>query len=306
MSDVDWVSTFRSHCRQVAQYRNGRVFLAGDAAHVHSPIGGQGMNTGIQDAHNLAWKLALVARGAAPDALLDSYHHERHTIGRHVLAQTDRATRFGMMQGLAATIRNQLVRVVSGFDPLRRRIARDASELDISYANSPVVGEKVTSTWLARFGTAEAGETPTVGTRIAFAKASGPGTRALDGAVRHAGEGEPTTLARVMSGDRFTLLLFDGRATTAAGYASLATIAERVRDRFGDRVATFVVVAGDARPGDLPAGLAVLHDIGRELEVRYAAATECLYLVRPDLYISFRAQPADGDALVAHLERILV
>jgi len=309
MHDVAWVSKFRINCRQVDRYRHGRAFLAGDAAHVHSPIGGQGMNTGIQDAHNLAWKLALVCRGAAGEALLDSYTAERHPIGQHVLAQTDRVTRLGMLTGVAASLRNQLVRVVAGFDPVRRRVARDASELDVAYADSPIVGERVTSTWVARLGTAEAGETPTVGTRIAFANTARPGTRMLDGAVWRSVDGASasvaTRLAKVVASERFTLLLFDGRATTAEGYAALAAIAERVRARFGDHIATHVVVPTGRRPANLPAALSVLHDVERELEVRYAAATECLYLVRPDLYIGFRSQPADGDAVMAYCERFL-
>src|SRR5262249_1520412 len=80
LHDDVWRGRFRIHCRQVRRYRIGRVFLCGDAAHIHSPVGGQGMNTGIQDAHNLAWKLALVWRGRADDDLLDSYHEERHAV----------------------------------------------------------------------------------------------------------------------------------------------------------------------------------------------------------------------------------
>ncbi len=85
--DVGWLSRFHCDERQVARYRHGRVFLAGDAAHVHSPMGGQGMNTGIQDAANLAWKLDAVL-GGAPDDVLDTYHSERHPIGRRVLVQS--------------------------------------------------------------------------------------------------------------------------------------------------------------------------------------------------------------------------
>ncbi len=137
------------------------------------------------------------------------------------------------------------------------------------------------STWLAvRFGTAEAGETPTVGTRIAFAKVAGPGTRALDGAVRRHRERElDDARALVMSGDRFTLLLFDGRATTGAGYATLAAIAQRVQHRFGDRIATSAVVAGEDRPAALPGQAVVLHDVARELEAPTprppSASTSC-------------------------------
>jgi 2-polyprenyl-6-methoxyphenol hydroxylase-like FAD-dependent oxidoreductase len=85
MHDARWMSRFHSDERQVPWYRSGRVFLAGDAAHVHSPAGGQGMNTGLQDAANLSWKLAAVARGWADDSLLDSYHAERYPVGRMVL-----------------------------------------------------------------------------------------------------------------------------------------------------------------------------------------------------------------------------
>ena len=85
--DVGWLSRFRCDERQVAQYRHRRVFLAGDSAHVHSPMGGQGMNTGVQDAANLAWKIDAVLTGA-PDNVLDTYHSERHPIGKRVLVQS--------------------------------------------------------------------------------------------------------------------------------------------------------------------------------------------------------------------------
>jgi 2-polyprenyl-6-methoxyphenol hydroxylase-like FAD-dependent oxidoreductase len=81
MHDPRWISRFHSDERQVPRYRAGRVFLAGDAAHVHSPAGGMGMNTSIQDSANLGWKLAAVLRGQAPDGLLDTYHAERHPVG---------------------------------------------------------------------------------------------------------------------------------------------------------------------------------------------------------------------------------
>ena len=85
MHDPRWMSRFHSDERQVPRYRVGRVFLAGDAAHVHSPAGGMGMNTGLQDAANLSWKLAAVVAGRGEDRLLDSYHDERHPVGRMVL-----------------------------------------------------------------------------------------------------------------------------------------------------------------------------------------------------------------------------
>ena len=83
-----WISRFTDMARQAAAYRNQRVLLAGDAAHVHSPVGGQGLNTGVQDAVNVGWKLAQVVRGTAPESLLDSYHTERHPVAARVLRNT--------------------------------------------------------------------------------------------------------------------------------------------------------------------------------------------------------------------------
>jgi 2-polyprenyl-6-methoxyphenol hydroxylase-like FAD-dependent oxidoreductase len=306
MRDPAWISPFRIHCRQVARYRQGRAFLAGDAAHIHSPVGGQGMNTGMQDAHNLAWKLALVARGHAPVELLDSYHVERHAIGKRVLAQTDRATRVGMWHGLAASLRNQVMRLATSFEPVRRAIAREAAELEVGYEDSPIVGEHVRSALLARVGRAEAGESPSLGSRRAFGAGPRPGARALDATVRRAGAARATPLRKLVRGDAFTLLLCDGRSASADGYARLAAIAARVTERFGDRVASFVVTPLAERPAELPAELAVLHDDTGDVEARYGCATECVYLIRPDLYVGFRSQPADGDTLVAHLDRVLV
>src|SRR5690606_21155708 len=85
MHDPRWLSRFHSDERQAPRYRVGRVFLAGDAAHVHTPAGGQGMNIGLQDAANLSWKLIAAVQGWAPDWLLDTYHTERHPVGRAVL-----------------------------------------------------------------------------------------------------------------------------------------------------------------------------------------------------------------------------
>ncbi len=89
--DVSWFSTYKVHHRVAAQFKKGQCFLVGDAAHIHSPIGGQGMNTGLQDAYNLAWKLALVLRGQAKEQLLETYHNERHPNATSLINTTDRA-----------------------------------------------------------------------------------------------------------------------------------------------------------------------------------------------------------------------
>ena len=109
MHDARWMSRFHSDERQVPHYRVGRVFLAGDAAHVHSPAGGQGMNTGLQDAANLGWKLAAAAQGWAPDGLLDTYQTERHPVGELVLRSSGAIIRMAMIQSRAGRLARNLL-----------------------------------------------------------------------------------------------------------------------------------------------------------------------------------------------------
>ncbi|OBK24991.1 FAD-dependent monooxygenase [Mycobacterium asiaticum] len=133
-----WLTTFEVRHARVPAYRWGRVFLAGDAAHIHSPAGGQGMNTGMQDAYNLAWKLAAVIQGEAGDSLLDSYEAERLPVADGVIAFTNRLTRAGTLSGLPSRVRNTVVRVVSHLPAARRAMANTAEETNLVYPKSPL------------------------------------------------------------------------------------------------------------------------------------------------------------------------
>jgi 4,5-epoxidase len=116
------------------------VFLAGDAAHIHSPAGGQGMNTGMVDAHNLSWKLALVAAGRAPDALLDSYGQERASAASGVLGLTDKIVGLLSMRNPAKrALRDTVLPVITSLPPLQRRAARRLSQVSVTYPAGPLV-----------------------------------------------------------------------------------------------------------------------------------------------------------------------
>src|SRR5579862_3081504 len=134
---VNWFSTYRVHHRVAEYFRKGRAFLLGDAAHIHSPVGGQGMNTGIGDAVNLAWKLAAVLRGA-DDALLDTYETERIAFARQLVATTDRAFSVATKPGrIAAIVRTRIFPVVAGLAfrlrAMRRLLFRTVSQIEIEY-----------------------------------------------------------------------------------------------------------------------------------------------------------------------------
>ena len=146
--EVGWKSRFHCDERQVAQYRHGRVFLAGDAAHVHSPMGGQGMNTGIQDAANLAWKIDAALAGA-DDAVLNSYHDERHPIGKRVLLQSGLMARgITLRPPVARGLRNMLAPRLLRIPRVRDAIAGSFAGTTLRYAprrgESSLVGTRAT------------------------------------------------------------------------------------------------------------------------------------------------------------------
>ena len=138
---TEWFSTYRIHHRRAARFREQRCFVLGDAAHIHSPVGAQGMNTGLQDAYNLAWKLALVCTGAADEALLESYPGERMPVAERLLSTTDRLFTF-IVSGntLAGAVRTKILprflKLAMSFEPVRRFAFRTISQTGIEYRQS--------------------------------------------------------------------------------------------------------------------------------------------------------------------------
>ncbi|HWM73693.1 MAG TPA: FAD-dependent monooxygenase [Nocardioides sp.] len=143
LQSAHWLTEFEIHHAQVPEYRHGRVFLMGDAAHVHSPAGGQGMNTGMQDAHNLAWKLAVAIRAGGGDGLLDSYHAERHPVAAQVIKMTTQMTTVGTLDGaVARRLRNTAMHAAAGLAPVRHLLVDQVEETALSYRHSPVVDDR--------------------------------------------------------------------------------------------------------------------------------------------------------------------
>ena len=140
-----WISRFTDMTRQAASYRDGRVLLAGDAAHVHGPQGGQGLNTGVQDAVNLGWKLAQVVNKTSPETLLDTYHAERHPVGARVLHNTMAQVALSGADDRHAALRDTMTELLSMDEP-RRRIAGMLCALDIHYdlgEGHPLLGRRM-------------------------------------------------------------------------------------------------------------------------------------------------------------------
>ena len=142
---LNWISRFTDMSRQAEAYRSGRVFLAGDAAHVHSPVGGQGLNTGVQDAVNLGWKLAQVIKGVSPESLLDTYHAERHPVAARVLRTTMAQVALQRTDDRTEALR-EIVMELLGMEEPRKRIAAEMSGLGIRYdlgEGHPLLGRRM-------------------------------------------------------------------------------------------------------------------------------------------------------------------
>ncbi|PSJ53733.1 FAD-dependent monooxygenase [Kumtagia ephedrae] len=189
ISGPTWLSSFRTNERLAARFRVGRVFLAGDAAHIHSPAGGQGMNTGIQDAFNLGWKLGHVLHGRGDaELLLDSYEAERRPVAREVIRGSAQRLHVAFAPGKVATfLRDIAVTVVGNLPAVQKMLTVELSETTIVYEDGPLVA---------------------LGNPPRRPKRTDVGTRALDATFLDAASGEPRALWGEFSPTRHTLLLF--------------------------------------------------------------------------------------------------
>jgi 2-polyprenyl-6-methoxyphenol hydroxylase-like FAD-dependent oxidoreductase len=305
-SDPAWMVAFRIHHRMTNRYRDRRAFVAGDAAHIHSPAGGQGMNTGIQDAYNLAWKLALVERGVAREAILDSYEAERMPIAKALLAATDAATRgmgtvTGLRHPITVALRNQLMSFVTKLDAFRERLFRSISMIDIAYRESPIVAQDRTPLFQANVVSSGATEQPSLADWAAFGEGPAPGDRAADVAMSSP---EGARFYDLLRGTKHVALLFDGAAATEEGYRNLERIGRDLVERYGAAIDVHVIVPLPTKPAALHWDGSIVFDADGAIHKRYGARSECLYLIRPDGYVGYRCQPANGDALAAYLKTI--
>jgi 2-polyprenyl-6-methoxyphenol hydroxylase-like FAD-dependent oxidoreductase len=258
------LTRFHINQRRTEHYRRSRIFLAGDAAHIHSPIGAQGMNTGIQDAFNLAWKLALTVNGRASATLLDSYETEREEVGDALLRATDLTTHLALTRNpILVALRDALTPVVFASLPTAaRRLAQSLGELNVAYPDSPI-GVDVR----------DPKRTPHVG------------DRAPDGMVQVA-DGS-TSLFDIFNSQCSIVFVFTGNQESAAIEQHWQEIDQLISAGYQSVVEVYLVTTQGICES-AQAARAILHDPAEEVHQQYAAAQGALVLIRPDGYIGFR------------------
>jgi 2-polyprenyl-6-methoxyphenol hydroxylase-like FAD-dependent oxidoreductase len=268
LTDPVWLSRFRIAHRKVSRFRVGRVFLAGDSAHVHSPAGGQGMNTGIQDAFNLAWKLGLVCQGKCSDSLLDSYNEEREPVAKMVLTLTDRLTRIiASPKPLERQLLSGLLPMLTGIHSVEDRIADTMAEIAIHYRRSSIVTDN-------------------------SGRALRAGDRAIDCEfLTHAGQ-RSVRLYDLLRDPVHLLLLF----AKPDSVCNLGELCMQIGRDFQQVLKAFVVSPKNA--SDFPRALI---DSGGLVQTRYDAEPGAIVLIRPDGYIGFRDRVEHWDQLQSYL-----
>jgi 2-polyprenyl-6-methoxyphenol hydroxylase-like FAD-dependent oxidoreductase len=291
VDDIVWSSRFVVNQRKVHHYRQGSVFLAGDACHIHSPIGGQGMNTGIQDAFNLAWKLVLVDSKKARPAVLDSYESERERVGRQLLLGTNLFARIALLsRSQAVRLRDYMIPLATGIHAVRRRTATLIAQVGVSYRRSPIVSEYQPDRIIERLGK-----------RLRRSRARHAGERAPDMDVVL--DGAPTRLHALCLGTRHVLFFFAHRHSAERSLREWRETDALLKRQYGDVVEAFLILPRPPGPADSER-TRVIYDAQGEIYVTYGVTGDGVVLVRPDGYIGFLCRPASCDRLRAYLDSL--
>jgi 2-polyprenyl-6-methoxyphenol hydroxylase-like FAD-dependent oxidoreductase len=273
-SEPVWTSGFWIHERMIPKYRHHRILFVGDAAHVHSPAGGQGMNTGIQDAYNLAWKLALLIQKKAKFSILETYQTERHPVGEQVLRDTSLLTKFmALNNSFLRTLRNFMIGWIGKSKRFQQAFAEKLSMINIRYQDSILVKD-------------------------CMPRALGPaaGTRMLD---IHYGE---QRLFDLVKGSQFVLLIFSG-VSGQANIFNFLQLQSSMLEQYKDMIKSVLINTQDDfyewHNGKIFDGDLKVHK-------RYGVTESCIYLIRPDKYIGFRGKIDDQGELEKYLNSVLV
>lgn len=275
--DPIWISRFYIHHRQISHYRHENIFFAGDAAHIHSPLGAQGMNTGLQDIYNLVWKLALVQKKLADESILKSYHEERYPVGKQVVFITDKMTRaMAIKSPFLIAVRNQIVRMISSFKTPRKMLLSHLSQLKINYRKSPIVENHANGI--------KAGD---LMPNMALFK-----------------DLQKVSLLQMLEGTQHHLLIFTG--THAVDVHSLNAVVQDIQSKYSQQITCWIIINADFNPQHVQVNCEVLQDRFNNAHKHFGFKKSAFCLIRPDQYLAFTSSPANERQLNTYLQKLFI
>ncbi|SES14475.1 2-polyprenyl-6-methoxyphenol hydroxylase [Gracilibacillus ureilyticus] len=282
IDDAKWLTYFGTAHKQVKNYQYGRVFFVGDAAHIHNPLGGQGMNLGLQDATNICWKLSTVIKEHAETALLETYDQERRPIAKDILQQTSRLLRFISTKATVGKFRNYLTKGLLTSSRIQYHIANNLSHIKYHYDSTPI-NKRLADSRL-KMNSLQAGDRIP---DILFLYKEVPDRR----------------LYHLLQEQSFLCFVYMEEQTgDVIRYANL--LEEQISSKFGDLVQTFLVVKGGV-PNMEGNQLPVIYDVYREFEQKLTLRNGHTMFIRPDAHVGFHTIEQDNEAILARMHKFL-
>ena len=308
LSEPHWLTRFEIHERIISSYRNGRVFFAGDAAHTHSPFGGQGMNTGMQDVYNLAWKLGLVYRGIGSTSLLDTYNEERHPVAAALLKNTTLQTKIAASSNAILTvIRNAVVTNILPFGFVQDAISPGVGMLNISYAGKTL--GNITSSSMMKFLSREKLSPGDFITKLTCKSSIFPKIE------------KEIDLKSILTGNYFNVLLICGLEMAIAAITNMNEVAKAIRRRGYPASTNFLKICVILPPDhekcmqdvlttpeceDLYDYVVVDSDDLKIHEYFGVYSGSGSVLIRPDWHLGVKLEPASANIVDYLRDKILV
>lgn len=267
-----WVSTFWIHSKYIENMQHENIFFMGDAAHIHSPAGGQGMNTGMQDAYNLGWKLALVLQGKATEHLLGSFHQERHPVIRAVVNQTDTLTRLLLAQNpITLFFRNVIMRPLLRLKKINKKIATHLAMLDVCYPKSSII----------HYASSISNRSPQPGTLVPEIKTF-----------------HPKQFKSYLNHKKHELLVFCGDQPHEATLNHIKKLCDAIKFDYEELIDIFLIC-------DTPLKMPImqLYDSEKKIHRAFNVDRPALVLIRPDKYIAYCSASLEEKTLKKYLQQ---
>lgn len=309
LSDPRWISHFHTHMKYVKNRQQGRIFLCGDAAHQISPLTSLGMNSGLLDAKNLAWKLALVCQGIAQHKILATYDQEQRQTIKTAQRLSDANERsFAMTGVLSREVRDHFTELFLRLPPVMRMFGGIMSQINIAFKKSALTDEFVGLPLLNFVSSKKhlSSQKNCLNAWMDFSRGPKPGSYSIDieniycPKLRH----QKWLFDNTLKGKHALLLFMGITIPDEKHWASLKEIADFTNNHYSKWINIYFIIADEQWPEHFNCPYSVFFDKDKEAHQRYGATADCLYLIRPDRFVAYRSLPPRLDMYIKYLTKV--